>query len=113
MTKEQVNYHKEVIKYFLDNPDEGVWYKSAKKYHTNMNFQQYTKEPNFFIDEIYIQNDEYVEFRKALADGKNIQYYVDGFVGWKDTTHFNNHPMKELCNYRIKPTNFKIGDWVI
>lgn len=61
----------------------------------------------------FIIYDEYVEYRKALAEGKTIQYYVDGFVGWQDVTSMNQscrHP----SSFRIKPEEpkFKIGDWV-
>ena len=60
-------------------------------------------------------NDEYVEFRKALAEGKTVQikeHPSDG-DGWytpqslKDGTHI----FDETCTYRIEPI-FKIGDWV-
>lgn len=63
---------------------------------------------------IYIIDDEYAEFRKAQADGKIIQYYVDGFVGWQDVTEFGIHPMKGIKEYRIKPDEheLKVGNWV-
>lgn len=59
-------------------------------------------------------NDEYVELRKALAEGKTVQYYVDGFAGWQDVDSVGNHGISGKNNYRIKPEEpqFKVGDWV-
>lgn len=53
--------------------------------------------------EYIIINDEYVEFRKALCEGKTVQYYVDGFAGWQDVTTVGNHCIVGVKNYRIKP----------
>lgn len=58
--------------------------------------------------EVYIINDEYVEYRKALADGKTIQYYVDSFVGWQDVTSVGDHAMKGIKEYRIKPDTHNV-----
>ena len=74
----------------------------------------------------YIIDDEYVEFRKALAEGKTIQFNF-GNSGpnktdfpnvWKDLDLsigiLANRALPE--NYRIKPepeeSKFKVGDWV-
>lgn len=67
-----------------------------------------------------IINDEYVEFRKALAEGKTIE--VLHYTGYKE---FDQNPWKLFAigvstfdkpveNYRIKPEElqFKVGDWV-
>lgn len=87
----------------------------------------------FFISELekigclgYIIDDEYVEFRKALAEGKTIQFnfgnsdpHKQDFPNvWKDLDlsigilSDRAHPE----NYRIKPepeeSKFKVGDWV-
>lgn len=76
----------------------------------------------FFISDLekigsfgYVIDDEYVELRKALAEGKTIQYYVDGFTGWQDVNSIGNHCIIGKNNYRIKPDEhkFKEGDWVI
>ena len=76
---------------------------------------------------IFILNDEYVELRKALAEGKIIQcnaregqnditYAAFGHNWWVDVTEFKY----ATRFYRIKPeesdkskiTKFKVGDWV-
>ena len=71
------------------------------------------------INFILVIEDEYVELRKALAEGKTIQMYCkyDGVTPiWDDMTEVIKSigfvMTKE--NYRIKPEEpkFKIGDWV-
>ena len=67
----------------------------------------------------YIINDEFVEIRKALAEGKSIQMlckYDKMEPIWDDMTEVIKSigfvDVKE--NYRIKPEapKFKVGDWV-
>ena len=70
--------------------------------------------------EVYIINDKYVEFRKALAEGKTIEsnFSIMGFGcpdKWVDMSNkfgckFEHSPK---C-YRIKAhePKFKVGDWV-
>lgn len=71
-----------------------------------------------------VMHDEYVEFRKALADGKTIQFNFGNYGTnkedfpdfWKDLDSSigilsdRTYPQ----NYRIKPEEpeFKVGDWV-
>ena len=108
MTKEQIEKHRDVIKWFCDNPDKGVWFKS------NTDKWIHTDCPKFYGDTIYAQNDEYVELRKALADGKTIQkskrHYCLDF--WDDVDAIYTH--YHVTKYRIKPEEpkFKVGDWV-
>jgi hypothetical protein len=71
MTKEQIEQHKEIIKWFIDNHDNGVWTKGE-----NEGWVLQTC-PTFSEKAAYVQNDEYYELRKALADGKIIQYLND------------------------------------
>ncbi len=77
---------------------------------------------------IFVINDEYVEFRKAIAEGKELESQVKHGHGsqsypaegtelkdchWKqDSTGIF---VGEARLYRIKPTKpkFKIGDWVM
>lgn len=59
-----------------------------------------------------IINDEFVEFRKALAEGKTIEYLGQSSNLWQELedANFNLH---QTC-YRIKPDEpkFKVGDFV-
>ena len=87
----------------------------------------------FFISDLeiigsfgYIIDDKYVEFRKALAEGKTIQFNFGNFGSnktdfpniWKDLDLsigiLSDRALPE--NYRIKPkpeeSKFKVGDWV-
>ena len=60
----------------------------------------------------FIINDEYSEFRKALAEGKAIEYLGQSSNLWHEVPEpdFSLHP---TC-YRIKPDEpkFKVGDFV-
>ena len=62
---------------------------------------------------IIIKNDEYVEFRKALAEDKTIQVINKFSNEWIDLTTVSFSGPKEC--YRIKPEElqFKDGDWLI
>ena len=81
---------------------------------------------NISVDALLVINDEYVEFRKALAEGKIIQIYdaiyqheydpsLDRF-GWRDFKSFtaSSSFSKTPDLYRIKPdeSKFKVGDFV-
>ena len=70
---------------------------------------------------LIVIDDKYVEFRKAMAEGKTIQcnakegenditYTAYGHTWWEDTTEFKY----ATTFYRIKPEEpkFKVGDWV-
>jgi len=90
----------------LDDKDEN-WFTVGR------NTKIWNSDYNLPIKHIIIK-DEYVEFRKALAKGKTVQYYVDGFAGWQDVTTVGNHCVVGAKNYRIKPEeqHFKVGDFV-
>jgi hypothetical protein len=82
-------------------------------------YYEVTDEKWDFVCNIgFIINDEYVEFRKALAEGKTIQYKT-AHCNWIDYIDNKGNP----CNifgtggtysYRIKPDEpkFKVGDFV-
>lgn len=68
---------------------------------------------------IYVINDEYVEFRKAIAEGKTIQFhYINPTLGldeWQTINDINSLTFSHSIDlYRIKPEEplFKVGDWV-
>jgi len=103
MNKEQIQKHGEVIKWFINNPDKGVWLGDSS------GDWSITYEPTFVKSFHYVQNDEYAEFRKAYFDGKTIEVYLGSY--WVDFTNNWGLPIKY---YRIKPEEpeFKKGDWV-
>jgi len=116
MTKEQVLKHKEVIKWFCDNT-----YGSVVRKDYNTGIWNICSQPEFSIQDTYIENDMYVEFRKALVNGKIVQlnnrhkrYDTKLPNGWVNIDKiYNNIDIKE---YRIKPMEEEIDtpegkDW--
>ena len=77
-------------------------------------------EPKWLSSSCYIINDQYVEFRKALAEGKTIHiasdsnqsYYLNGIPGYLTTSCNFTLPVD---SYSIKPEEpkFKEDNWVI
>jgi len=59
----------------------------------------------------FIINDKYAEFRKALADGKTVEFRQTEEDLWTTANGLFHLPVQ--C-YRIKPDEpkFKVGDWV-
>ncbi len=107
MNKELINKYKPEFDHFLN---EGkILYK-----HINSsawrNDEPWNCSPDY-ITAIIIK-DEYSEFRKALAEGKTIEYLGQSSNMWYEVQEpdFNLHP---TC-YRIKPDGpkFKVGDFV-
>jgi len=112
MTKEQYLKHKEVMDWFYNQPKgTKVWLKYADT--NNWNLVLY---PEWFETTEYIIDDEYTEFRKALLDGKQVQWEQteDTWINIPSNYDFieaeqNGAAVEE---YRIKP-KFKVGDWVV
>ena len=73
---------------------------------------EFTWSCNISVNALFVINDEYSEFRKALAEGKVIEYLGQSSNLWHEVPEpdFNLHP---TC-YRIKPDEpkFKVGDFV-
>ena len=73
---------------------------------------EFTWSCNISVNTLFIINDEYVELRKALAEGKTIEYLGQSSNVWNEIPEpdFILHP---TC-YRIKPDEpkFKVGDFV-
>jgi len=106
---EQIRKHGEVIQWWLSNPEEGVYCR-----YNNHNEWFNTIEPTWNEYYIYVQNDEYVEFRKALADGKQIQFLqtvndAEKNPKWIDCP--NGFKFTKDITYRIKP-EFEVGCWI-
>ena len=107
MNKEQVQKHKDVIKWFCDNPNKGVWFKQDE------NEWVLTKNPTFSTYEnlSYVENDEYAEFRKALVDGKEIET-LNTYALWDKMLGSNFHGGSDKYRMKPKETKFKVSDWV-
>ena len=118
MNKQLINKYKHEFDHWLN---EGkILYKHINS-NAWWNNEPWDYSPDFIT--AIIINDEYVEFRKALAEGKTVQYNFGSFGQhkqdfpnvWKDLNlsigilSDRAHPE----NYRIKPEPiFKTGDWV-
>ncbi len=111
--------NKELIKKYKAEFDH--WLDGGKLLQKQINlvipteWEEFAEDWDWPIDElVVIINDEYVEFRKALAEGKIIQYRnlkVNVFKNWQDLGNLKFNPNFE---HRIKPEEpkFKVGDWV-
>lgn len=108
MNKELINKYKAEFYHWLNDGSVLIksdlgWCPIAKEFHWGNN------QP---INSLLVINDEYVEFRKALAEGKIVQYLGQSSNVWHEVPEpdFNLHP---TC-YRIKPDEpkFKVGDFV-
>ena len=107
MTKEQLQLHGVVVKWYIENLNRGVWRKDhkTKSWH-------FARNPQFSIKDVYVQNDGYAKFRKALVDGKIIQFRTTSCgIDWVDCKP--NWTLPPVY-YRIKPEQQKIkeGAWV-
>jgi len=119
MNKELIKKYKAEFDYWLnggkllfqylsnstDTPIEDYWIEDNTPFMSNT------------LDVVIVINDEYVEFRKALAEGKTVQY-TDSNGETKSLDAWDNICWKQFkgCvnNYRIKPDEpkFKVGDWI-
>ena len=110
MNKEVIKANKECFDYWLDGGEvlgkntmvADTWIKVDSDRHWDcIDIDDYKVS--------FVINDQYAEFRKALAEGKTIQWcFADD--GWKDYPYFDN----EVKHYRIKPDEpkFKVGNWI-
>lgn len=128
MNKELIKQYKTEFDYWLNggkllarrgisDPNDGdcsytIWYEIGQEGWDIDKVFNYSLE----YDKVQIVlDDEYVEFRKALAEGKTVQYDVSCNINkaWENLSlaHKFSGP---LSNYRIKPEEpkFKVGDWV-
>ena len=113
MNKELIKKYKAEFEHWLNGGellysyiDDKLLWKSMDEIDKNT-YPVYTRNP-FQLSEhhIIIINDEYVEFRKALAEGKTVEVAVDyndidGYI-WKniEDDEFHHFNIDEI---RIKP----------
>lgn len=115
------------VQAFYIKDDEPKWITDEEciEYEGNDNFShimQNSLEPD---DVLIIIDDEYVQFRSALIEGKTVQYNFGNYGinrkdfpnTWKDLDPSIGILSDRSCpeNYRIKPDmpKFKVGDWVV
>lgn len=125
MNKELIKKYKAEFNHWLNGgellysyiDDKFLW-KSMDEIDKNM-YPVYIRNP-FQLSEhhIIIINDEFVEFRKALAEGKVVQeqdYYSKQWFDMKTPDFHEASDTQYEGVYRIKPEEpkFKVGDWVV
>ena len=97
MSKEVIKKYKAEFDHWLD--EGSILCRSKANLQESWNE---IKEPLWLDIYLYIINDEYVEFRKAFADGKKIEFLdtVDySWTTWEPSVGFGSH----TGGYRIKP----------
>ena len=119
--------HKELIKKY--KAEFNHWLNDGKL-QAKFNGNSWIEAPkdifafNYVANFILVIDDEYVKFRKALAEGKVVQYNFGNYGinrkdfpnTWKDLDLSIGILADRACpeNYRIKPEEpkFKVGDWI-
>lgn len=111
MTREQYLKHKDVMEWFYAEEGRTVLlgFDSFKGVRWSC-----TDTPQWSKDDIYIPNDKYVEFRKALVEGKIVEFQ-NVEMQWINLNE-SCMALEELglVSLRIKPEppEFKVGAWV-
>ena len=126
MNKELIKIYFEEFKHWLNGGNVQVYYKKddEPKWLTDEECIEYEGHDNFSHimqnslepeDVLIIIDDEYIEFREAIAKGKAVEY-LDFKNEWRDLRE-NCRKLEGVClsRLRVKPEElkFKIGDWVI
>ena len=126
MNKELIKIYFEEFKHWLNGGNVQVYYKKddEPKWLTDEECIEYEGHDNFSHimqnslepeDVLIIIDDEYIEFREAIAKGKAVEY-LDFKNEWRDLRE-NCRKLEGVClsRLRVKPEEprFKVGDWVI
>lgn len=107
------------IQVYYKTDDEPKWWVDEENIEScnNDNFSHMIKYSLDTSDVLVVIDDEYVEFRKALAEGKIVQeqdYYTKEWVDMKNDNFHGASDTQYEGVYRIKPEElkFQVGDWV-
>ena len=126
MNKKLIKTYKTEFDHWLNGGNVQVYYKKddEPKWLTDEECIEYEGHDNFNHimqnslepeDILIIIDDEYIEFREAIAKGKAVEY-LDFKNEWRDLKE-NCRKLEGVClsKLRIKPERhkFKIGDFVI
>ncbi len=129
MNKELIKKYKKEFDYWLDNPDNLLFKSNIDKESKWRKFDDSGDDwtwTHHYNDKVQIViNDEYVEFRKAIIEGKTIQYYDCVFqhelcvnldkYDWIDLSiATSSFTFSDKLKYRIKPEEPKVkaGDFI-
>ena len=123
MNKELIKKYKKEFDHWLNGGE--VLFYTWKWYNSKDNPSSTFNHSDPSVIKYYIINDEFVEIRKALAEGKTVQYNFgnhginkrDFLNKWKDLDISIGilADRARQKNYKIKPEEpkFKVGDWVV
>ncbi len=126
MNKELIKIYFEEFKHWLNGGNVQVYYKKddEPKWLTDEECIEYEGHDNFSHimqnslepeDVLIIIDDEYIEFREAIAKGKSVEY-LEFKNEWRDLIE-NCRKLEGIClsRLRVKPEahKFKDGDWVV
>lgn len=100
MTKAGYKKHKAVIDWFYTKEDKSC----VLARDTENNVWVEVISPSFAADYDYLINDEYVEIRKAIYEGKEIEMLGVYPEGWH-TVKYDDHNMKFVCPVGILRAN--------
>ena len=113
MNKKLINKYKPEFDHWLN--DGSILVKYVNKNQAESGYKDWHEDNNVFesnLDYLIIINDQYSIYRKALAEGKTIEYLEQSANLWHEVPEpiFILHP---TC-YRIKSDEpkFKVGDFV-
>ena len=121
--KELIKKYKKEFDHWLNGGE--VLFYTWKWYNSKDNPSSTFNHSDPSVIKYYIINDEFVEIRKALAEGKTVQYNFgnhginkkDFPNKWKDLDISIGILADRASpkNYKIKPEEpkFKVGDWVV
>jgi len=117
MTREQYQKHKEAIQWFYEQPEgTEIWFYDIECIYSEHPTWQFTSDPSWLVDHKYVINDELSEFRRAVADGKQLQILnkLGNKPTWDDRYYDNPNTLERYHEFRIKSDKpkFKLGDWV-
>ena len=100
ISRKQWKKNRAAIEWFYEQPeDTEIWCrkKNSEDWFT-------TPEPTWSNEYIYVINDKYADFRKAIADGKEVEYFNDYSKEWEPlNTKMYNRKFFAMVRYRIKP----------
>lgn len=121
MNKELIKKYKKEFDYWLSGGEilKASWdFEDSKMSAWYQVYYDETWDFSNVYDYKFIIDDEFAEFRKALAEGKIIQYKTVN-CDWIDYTDDKGDSCSVFDNgdvytYRVKPEEhkFKVGDWV-
>ena len=117
MNIKQIEKYGEVIKWFIDNPEKGVWERVENDIWSLVKNPSFSKEDGF-----YVQNDEFAEIRRAIVDGRVIEVNVSNDEEkpkWEKrifdiSESVKPYDISEVKKYRVVYDSLiNKGDWIV